>query len=282
MLRKILNAWSAFLSSPKSLYVLNDTAAGWKSEQAQQAVGMDQFEHDPDDEHWGFTSWNAFFTRTFRDGQRPVASPKDDTVIVSACESKPYKISTGVQKQSDFWIKGQPYSLQDLLAGDDSVDHFVGGTVYQAFLSALNYHRWHAPVAGTIVRAFVQPGTYYSEADTEGQDALEPAESQGYLAHVATRAIIVIDADNPDVGLVAVVLIGMSDVSSCTIGAGIEPGAHVEKGDELGFFQYGGSTECLVFGPDVIGQFAVGAIPQPGNPAAPTVPVRSALATVVN
>jgi len=33
------------------------------------------------------------------------------------------------------------------------MDHFVGGTVYQAFLSALNYHRWHAPVAGTIVRA---------------------------------------------------------------------------------------------------------------------------------
>jgi phosphatidylserine decarboxylase len=28
--------------------------------------------------------------------------------------------------------------------------HFVGGTVYQAFLSALFYHRWHAPVDGVI------------------------------------------------------------------------------------------------------------------------------------
>ncbi len=29
-------------------------------------------------------------------------------------------------------------------------EHFTGGTVYQAFLSALSYHRWHAPVDGII------------------------------------------------------------------------------------------------------------------------------------
>ncbi|MGZ4627955.1 phosphatidylserine decarboxylase, partial [Oryzihumus sp.] len=38
------------------------------------------------------------------------------------------------------------------LANDESADQFVGGTVYQAFLSATNYHRWHAPVAGTRAR----------------------------------------------------------------------------------------------------------------------------------
>lgn len=279
ILQMVLTAWCEFLSGPESLYVLNDSPAGWKSVEAQAAVGMHQFEHDPDDEHWGFTSWNDFFTRQFRAGERPVASPKNDRVIVSACESKPYKISTDVQKQSEFWIKGQPYSLQDMLAGDDSVEEFVGGTVYQAFLSALNYHRWHSPVAGTIVRAFVQPGTYYSEADTEGPDALEASNSQGYLAHVATRAIFIIDADNRDIGLVAVVLIGMSDVSSCVIGAAAKDGEHVDKGDEIGYFQYGGSTECLVFRPDVIDLFAVNAIPQPDNPNAPLVQVRSLLAT---
>ena len=97
-------------------------------------------------------------------------------MIVSACESTPYGISTDVQRQDRFWIKSQPYSLQDMLANDESVDQFVGGTVYQAFLSATNYHRWHSPVAGTIVRAFVQDGTYYSEADSEGADAVEPHE----------------------------------------------------------------------------------------------------------
>ena len=278
MLKKILSAWCEFLSSAESLYVLNDSASGWKSQAAQHKVGMDQYEHDPQQEHWGFASWNDFFTRRFKDGARPVASPDDDTVIVSACESTPYGISTDVQRQDRFWIKSQPYSLEDMLANDESVDQFVGGTIYQAFLSAFNYHRWHSPVAGTIVRAFVREGTYYSEADAEGKDAVEPTNSQSYLAHVAARAIILIEADDPVIGLMAFVPVGMSDVSSCMIRSSVAPGYHVDKGEELGHFQYGGSTHCLVFRAGVIADFALRAIPQPHDPKPPLVLVRSKLA----
>jgi phosphatidylserine decarboxylase len=197
---------------------------------------------------------------------------------VSACESVPYGISSDVQRRDRFWIKSQPYSLQDMLANDDSVDRFVGGTVYQAFLSATNYHRWHSPVAGTIVRAFLQPGTYYSEADSEGKEAVEPMNSQSYLAHVATRAIFVIEADDPVIGLMAFVPVGMSEVSSCVIDPKMTPGHHVEKGDELGYFQFGGSTHCLVFRPGAIREFTLAAIPQPHDPHAPLVRVRSRLA----
>jgi phosphatidylserine decarboxylase len=211
--------------------------------------------------------------------ERPVASPEDDKVIVSACESTPYGISTDVKRQDRFWIKSQPYSLADMLANDDSVDQFVGGTVYQAFLSATNYHRWHSPVAGTIVRAFVQEGTYYSEADSEGADAVEPMSSQSYLAHVAARAVILIEADDPVIGLMAFVAVGMSEVSSCLIGPKVTPGYHVGKGEELGYFQYGGSTHCLVFRPGAIAEFALSAIPQPHDPRAPLMLVRSKLAT---
>jgi phosphatidylserine decarboxylase len=279
MLKRILTAWCKFLSKKDSLYVLNDSPSGWKCAAAQKAVGIEQYEHDPDDEHWGFASWNDFFTRRFKDGQRPVASPDDDKVIVSACESTPYGIATDVQRQDRFWIKSQPYSLQDMLANDESLDQFVGGTVYQAFLSATNYHRWHSPVAGTIARAFVQEGTYYSEADSEGADAVEPTNSQSYLAHVAARAIILIDADDPVIGLVAFVPVGMSDVSSCIIHSNIKPGYHVAKGEELGHFQYGGSTHCVVFRPGAIAEFTLAAIPQPHDPHAPLVLVRSKLAT---
>jgi phosphatidylserine decarboxylase len=279
MLKKILNAWCEFLSSPESLYVLNDSPTGWKSAAAQRTVGMEQYAHDPDDEHWGFASWNDFFTRRFKEGERPVASPADDKVIISACESTPYGISTDVRRQDRFWIKSQPYSLQDMLANDESTDQFVGGTVYQAFLSATNYHRWHSPVAGTVVRAFVEDGTYYSEADAEGQDAVEPMNSQSYLAHVAARAIILIEADDPVIGLVAFVAVGMLEVSSCVINETIAPGYHLSKGEELGHFQYGGSTHCLVFRPGVISDFALAAIPQPHDPHPPLVKVGSRLAT---
>ncbi|TFB88354.1 phosphatidylserine decarboxylase family protein [Cryobacterium algoricola] len=279
MLGKILTAWGEFLSGPDSLYVLNDSPAGWKSERAQEVVGMNQYEHRPEEEFWGFASWNDFFTRRFKAGQRPVASPDDDKVIVSACESTPYGISTNVQRRSRFWIKSQPYSLEDMLANDESVEKFVGGTVYQAFLSALNYHRWHSPVAGTIVRAFVQPGTYFSEADSEGADAVEPKNSQAYLAHVAARAIILIQADDPVIGLMAVVPVGMVEVSSCVIDPKLTAGHHVDKGEELGYFQFGGSTECLVFRPGAIEGFSLTALPQPHDPAAGPVLVRSQLAT---
>ena len=165
-----------------------------------------------------------------------------------------------------------------MLANDDSVDQFVGGTVYQAFLSATNYHRWHSPVAGTIVRAFVVEGTYYSEADSEGADAVEPMNSQSYLAHVAARAVILIEAEDPVIGLMAFVAVGMSEVSSCLIGSKVTPGYHVGKGEELGYFQYGGSTYCLVFRPGAIAEFALAAIPQPHDPKAPLMLVRSKLA----
>ncbi len=279
MLEKILTAWCEFLDSTASLYVLNDSPSGWKCAAAQRAIGIEQFEHDPRDVHWGFKSWNDFFTRRFKEGARPLASPDDDNVVVNACESTPYRLATGVMRQDRFWIKSQPYSLQDMLGNDDLVDQFVGGTVYQAYLSAMNYHRWHSPVAGTIVRAFRRCGTYFSEVVSEDWDAIPPPVSQSYLAHVAVRAIILIEADNPVIGLMGFVAVGMDEVSSCMIAESVKPGYRVAKGEELGCFQFGGSTHCLVFRPGAIADFTLAAIPRWHDPNAPLVLVRSKLAT---
>jgi hypothetical protein len=46
------------------------------------------------------------------------------------------------------------------------------------------------------------------------------------------------------------------------IEAGIQPGRRVVKGEELGYFQYGGSTYCMVFRPGAIAEFALEAIPE--------------------
>ena len=278
-LKNILREWCTFLDSPASLYVLNDGPQGWMSEKARVDIGIDQFEHDPDDPHWGFTSWNDFFIRRFKPGQRPVAAPDDDGVIVSACESTPFALKTGVQLHNEFWLKGQPYSLQNMLDADERAGEFIGGIVYQAFLSATDYHRWHAPVAGTVVAARVIDGTYFSEADAVGEEATESPNSQAYLAHVATRALIFLEADNPAIGLMGFLAIGMSDVSGCVLG--VESGQHLAKGEELGYFQFGGSTHCLAFRPGTIAGFDVQAIPRPGDPGAPTVHLGSQIATAV-
>ena len=81
-----------------------------------------------------------------------------------------------------------------MLGNDPEAAMFVGGTLYQAFLSAMNYHCWHSPVSETIVKAFIEPETYYSEAMAMGWDSSGPNKSQGYITEVATQAIIFIKA----------------------------------------------------------------------------------------
>ena len=266
--RNIFKAWCDFLCSPRSLYVINDTPRGWKCASARKSTGIEQFQHKPREKHWGFASWNDFFARRFKPGKRPIAEPDDDKVIVNACESTPYALKTNVKREDRFWVKAQPYSLHDMLAGDESADQFVGGTVYQAYLDAHNYHRWHSPVSGTVRKAFVREGTYFSEveAETEGSDPDGMKRSQGYLAHVATRAIIQIEADDPAIGLVCLMPVGMVEVSSCIINPQIRPGHRVKKGDEVGYFQFGGSTYCLIFRPGAIAGFVPDALPQNDDP----------------
>jgi len=282
MFRKVLAVWTQFLDSEQSRYVLNELPGGWLSPAARQAIHLDEFQFNPADTYLGFKSWNDFFIRQFKSGKRPVAQPDNDRAIVSACESQPYALRTQVKAQDTFWLKSQPYSLHQMLNGH-FVDQFEGGTVYQAFLSAKNYHRWHSPVSGTIKKVENIAGTYYAEAASEGFDPAGPNNSQGYIAHVATRALIFIEADNPAIGLVCVIPVGMAEVSSCLVvgsdGTPLKEGQRVKKGEQLGYFQFGGSTHCLVFRPGVISEFALQAIPQGENGEnSPVVKVNSLLA----
>ncbi|HSD48108.1 MAG TPA: phosphatidylserine decarboxylase family protein [Pyrinomonadaceae bacterium] len=278
--KKILAYWSNFLVSPDSRYVLaqDDPASdaiAWLSPTAQtEMVSVAQsalgpppnpipsdaqfyeiFNCNPSAPYYGFTSWDNFFTRTFRDGVRPVGDPTDQNVIVNACESGPLAVQKNVSLSDLFWLKGQPYSLENMLNWDEYTQQFAGGTIYQAFLSALSYHRWHSPVSGTIDKAYVVNGSYYLENldqgffNPDGADPSAPNDSQAFLTAVATRAIIFIRADNPAIGLMCVVPVGMAEVSSCEIT--VKPGDHVKKGDQLGMFHFGGSTHCLIFRPGV-------------------------------
>ena len=63
-------------------------------------------------------------------------------------------------------LKDDHYSLSYMFGGkkhnkEELAKHFEGGTVYQAFLSALDYHRWHSPVDGVIEDIYAIDGTYY-------------------------------------------------------------------------------------------------------------------------
>ncbi|KAI0871784.1 Phophatidylserine decarboxylase-domain-containing protein [Hypoxylon argillaceum] len=300
-LKGILNAWRMeLLSTGNSLYVITTERHGWLSKEALKAIEDDTnlegqnltftelFICDPikDPAHWDFKSWDDFFVRRFKnmDTLRPVQFREDTKWIVNSCESKPFSRQTNVKEYDSFWLKGQPYSVAEMLNYEPQyTSAFVGGTVYQAFLSATSYHRWSSPVKGEVLYATVIDGTYFSEptitgfSSPEGPDVAGPDLAQGYICHVATRAVFVIDTKDPVVGLVGAVYVGMADVSTCEIAAKFQgdlPVA-VNKGEEIGMFHHGGSTHCLLFEKKVKLAWVSESSPET---ATRNLPIRSALA----
>ena len=174
-----------------------------------------------------------------------------------------------------------------MLNGDEYTSQFVGGTIYQAFLSALSYHRWHSPVDGKVIKAYNIPGTYYSATLSIGEDEASPDKSQGYICQVAARAVIFIEADNPAIGLMCFVAVGMSEVSTCEINPDLiptpgMPAKQVKKGQEIGMFHFGGSTHCLLFRNGVNIEFDDKVLQTFDDPNPENIPINSKLATVVS
>jgi len=287
-LKKILNYWTIYLETEASAYVLeakeNDPLnvlkaplIPWLSAPAEEQIvevafhwnntcgdpnkGVphgtkyeDVFLCYPKEENKGYKSWDEFFTRIFRPEVRPVGGPKpkwvnSNRIILNACESAPLANVTRVSLTDKFWLKCQPYSIENILDFDERASQFENGTIYQAFLSGLSYHRWHSPVSGTIVKTKNVAGSYYLENINFGlqnpkPDLSAPNDSQKFLSAVAAKGLIFIEADGP-IGLMCFVAVGMSEVSSCDIT--VEAGQRVEQGDEIGMFHYGGSSHCLLF-----------------------------------
>lgn len=276
-LKKVLNYWATtFLNTEKSTYVFTQSSSsgvtgypyvGWLTPDAQvellnivnSATGAvnkptsfeDVFVSDPAKPNYGFGSWDEFFVREFREGVRPVEEPDNASIIVNACESAPLRVQTDVKLSDKFWLKGQPYSLLDMLNYHELSGKFVGGTGYQAFLSALSYHRWHSPVDGKVLDVYLVDGAYFLQNQymgfgyPGGPDSITQELSQPFLSAVAARGVIFIECDNPAIGTVAIVTIGMVEVSSNEFT--VKPGDVVKKGDEIGMFHFGGSTHVVLF-----------------------------------
>ncbi|MFA7240900.1 MAG: phophatidylserine decarboxylase associated domain-containing protein [Sulfuricellaceae bacterium] len=263
LLTDILKAWCAYLDSEASRSVLNPTEAvpatsGWLSPDAQTALCLAQYANyknkdNPDMPYWGFVSYNDFFHREIKPELRPINDPEDECAIVSANDGTVYRIARNVEKCAEFWAKGQDYSLVDMLDKSQYTDDFVGGDVMQSFLDGSDYHRWHAPISGKVVEAKVIQGLTFSELLSEGLDLSAGTMSQGYEATVNTRGLIIIE--NEHCGKVAVIPIGITEISSITIHDNIKVGSFVKKGTELGYFSYGGSSMALVFQKGMIKSF---------------------------
>ena len=85
-------------------------------------------------------------------------------------------------------------------------EHFVGGTVYQGFLTPWCYHRWRAPVTGVIEKCYSAGHTYYVSNPNLSRNLAENfVASQPLLSMISGRQIYIIKADNPKIGRVCVI-----------------------------------------------------------------------------
>lgn len=255
-IKKVLDGWNSFLKSPESLDKLDiknpEKPGSWISKAAFKAGVWKDIQYDPKKPAFGFKNWNAFFLRKFVPGARPFLGHEKEVINIG-CETTPWQYANNLAFESRFWIKEVEYSLLDLFGGQEKwADLFVGGQAYQGFLSATHFHRWTAPITGTVVRSWRQQGSYFAQrpAQLETRGSFSGMIQQPFLMHVATRAIFILK--HPSFGYIGLIMCSMGEVGSCVIDKGlrVDEGARpvrIARGESMGRFEFGGSTHLMVF-----------------------------------
>jgi phosphatidylserine decarboxylase len=206
--------------------------------------------HDADPSALPYESFDAFFTRRLREGLRPIEG--DDATLVSPADGRLSEVGA-VTPGGSIRVKGQNYTLEQLIGDAAWARELCGGGFGVVYLSPRDYHRVHTPVAGTIVRVRGIEGDRY------------PVNRIGEL-HVPGLFVrnrrVVLDVRSPAWGRVAVVLVGAMIVGRMTVVGVDQPdvqGEHVvrrdvARGDEIGAFHLGSTVVFAV--PPPFGGFA--------------------------
>ncbi|MZP42232.1 phosphatidylserine decarboxylase [Heliobacterium gestii] len=197
-----------------------------------------------------YRSLADFFCRRLKPGIRPVCP--DDNIIVSPVDgqiSQMGAVSAGRLIQA----KGINYSLEQLLGDTEQARRFTGGEFITIYLSPRDYHRIHAPLAGRVTGYAYWPGRLYPVNDLGVRG----------VPNLFARNERLITYMDTDVGQVGVIKVGAMMVGSVRVGyaeinrrkraklVSVTEGPYLEKGDELGYFEFG-STVILLYEPGAI------------------------------
>jgi len=244
-LRNFADIWGEFL----------DTEESWNNETYQEFYDDPSFglQNGWYESSSNWKTFNQFFSRYLASPDaRPIASPDDPAVVVSPADSVPQGTwaideNSTIQAEDGLEIKlVRYYSIENLLGENSSYkDAFANGVLTHSFLNVNGYHRYHFAVAGTIKETKVITQNVALEVawnSTEGK--YDPIDSTGWQFS-QTRGYAIVDTE--EYGLVALIPMGMAQVSSVNFEDDVEVGATHEKGDMLGNFLFGGSDFVMLF-----------------------------------
>jgi phosphatidylserine decarboxylase len=209
-----------------------------------------------DSDPLNYLNFNAFFTRTLKDGARPVSS--DESIVACPADGMISQLGP-VEHGNLLQAKGRYYSVTALLGGDPKLaEEFEGGDFATVYLSPRDYHRVHMPLAGVLRQTIYVPGKLFSvnQLTSERVDQLFARNE---------RLVCIFDTDH---GPMAVVLVGAMIVAGIdTVWAGQaapsssgrmtsdfsrqSPPVQLARAAEIGRFRLG-STAIVLFGPGMI------------------------------
>lgn len=188
-------------------------------------IKMNDFERENPSDYLTFCD---FFTRKVKPDARPIAGIGDDTVIISGADCR-ISVFENLTEAKDLLIKGKKFTLPRLVDHHQNVvNEFRFGSVVNFRLTPMEYHRFHAPISGTLVESYYIAG----EINTTKTDALR---SEIDIIDENERHILVIENDNGQRCLFCP--ISAEEVGKINIDWQV--GNVVSKGDELGFFDFG-------------------------------------------
>jgi len=200
----------------------------------------------------GWLTFNQFFARELNPGLRPIDNPMDNTVVTTPADctfrAKYHIGPDSTMPEITVKMTHKFAQIENLLEGSKYKGAFANGTFVHYFLAPYSYHRFHTPVAGVIKECYPVHGLVYLDVNIENEQFNAPDNSEGGYQFAQARGIITIDTtDSPygNIGIVAIIPIGMAHVSSVNMIATV--GTNVLKGEEFGYFLFGGSDIIVLF-----------------------------------
>lgn len=200
-----------------------------------------------------YKNFNDFFAREIRPEARPIAEPENDLVVSSPADCRLTVFPT-IDLATKYWIKGFGFTVTKLLDSEATASDFDQGSIVIARLAPQDYHRWHAPVSGTVESITEIAGAYYT---VNPQAINQEGTLDVFCENRRSVMIVRRKATGTRVAIIAVgAMLGKSccrsrmwssDANPVVVGSieynpGVEVGAEIQRGQCLGAFKYGGST----------------------------------------
>ena len=178
-----------------------------------------------------YKNFNEFFYRKLKPEARPIRM--ESHILASPADGRVF-IHENIAKDKIVEIKGMDFTLAQLVGSEKELEKFDGGTMIIVRLNPTDYHRFHFPDSGTAGPTNQIRGAYYS-VNTGVLDRVNNI----YIKNKRTVTRFASD----HFGEILYLEIGATFVG--TIVQTYDHKKPVERGQEKGYFKFGGSTVVL-------------------------------------